>query len=148
MQSKGKHQRSEHETPSVAKTDLYKYKFSEWQASILLRQLLKLGEIFEKRQALYSYYDTHINNDIIKKPEINSDAVCCRYAVLVEERDCFYNECINAGVDLDFSHCSLGCPNSFTKEHQMADQILNLPFDINLSRNEINHVVAVVNSIK
>ncbi len=148
MQSKGKHQRSEHETPSVAKTDLYKYKFSEWQASILLRQLLKLGEIFEKRQALYSYYDTHINNDILKKPEINSDAVCCRYAVLVNERDRFYDECIKAGVDLDFSHCYLGCPNSFTKEHQMADQILNLPFDINLSRKELNQVVAVVNSIK
>lgn len=148
MESKGKHQRSEHETPSVTKTDLYKYKFAEWQASILLRQLLKLGEIFEKRQALYSYYDTQINNDLIKKPEINSDAVCCRYAILVNERNRFYDECIKAGIDLDFSHCSLGCPNSFIKEHQMANQILNLPFDINLSLKELNQVVAVVNSIK
>ena len=148
MESKGKHQRSEHETPSATKSDLYKYRFAEWQASILLRQLLKLGEIFEKRQAIYSYYDTHINNDIVKKPEMNSDAVCCRYAVLVEERDRFYKECVKAGVDLDFSHCSLGCQNSFKKEHQMANQILNLPFDINLSRKELDQVVIVVNSIK
>lgn len=148
MESKGKHQRSEHESPSATKTDLYKYKFSEWQASILLRQLLKLGKIFEKRQVLYSYYDAQINNDIVKTPEINSDAVCCRYAILVKERDRFYDECIKAGVDLDFSHCSLGCPNSFTKEHKMADQILNLPFDVNLSRKELDHVVAVVNSVK
>ncbi len=148
IESKGKHQRSEHDKPSATKTDLYKYKFAEWQAAILLRQLLKLGEMFEKRQELYSFYDTQINNDIIKKPEINSDAVCCRYAILVKERDRFYYECIKAGVDLDFSHCRLGCPNSFTKEHQMANQILNLPFDINLSRNELNQVVAVVNSIK
>lgn len=148
MESKSKHQRSEHETPSATKTDLYKYRFAEWQAAILLRQLLKLGEIFEKRQELYSFYDTQINNDIIKKPEINSDAVCCRYAVLVKERDRFYYECIKAGVDLDFSHCKIGCPNSFAKEHQMANQILNLPFDINLSRKELNQVVAVVNSIK
>ncbi len=148
MESKGKHQRSEHVAPSATKTDLYKYRFTEWQAFILMRQLLKLDEIFEKRKALYSYYDTHINNDLIKKPEIKSDAVCCRYAVLVEERDRFYNECISAGVDLDFSHSSLGCPSSFTKEHQMANQILNMPFDINLSRKELEKIVGVVNSIK
>lgn len=148
MESKGKHHRSEHETPSATKTDLYKYRFAEWQAYILLRQLLKLGEIFEKRQALYSYYDTHINNYLLKKPIIISDAVCCRYAVLVEERDRFYDKCINEGVDMDFSHCSLGCPNSFKKEHQLANQVLNLPFDINLSRKEIEQVVTVVNSLK
>lgn len=148
MESKGKHQRSEHEAPSTIKTDLYKYKFTEWQASILLQQLLKLGELFEKRQTLYSYYNTHINNDIIKKPEINSDAVCCRYAILVEDRDRFYHECIKAGIDMDFSHSSLGCPRSFKKEHQIANRILNLPFDINLSRKELEQVVTVVNSIK
>ena len=148
MESKGKHQRSEHEVPSATKTDLYKYRFAEWQASILQRQLLKLDEIFEKRQELYTYYDSRINNDIVKKPEINSDAVCCRYAVLVKERNIFYDACIKAGVDLDFSHCTVGCPNSFIHEHQMANQILNLPFDINLSRKELNQVVAVVNSIK
>ena len=43
MEFKGKHQRSEHETPSATKTDLYKYRFADWQASILLLQLLKLG---------------------------------------------------------------------------------------------------------
>lgn len=148
MESKGKHQRSEHEVPSATKTNLYKYRFAEWQAFILMRQLLKLDEVFEKRKALYSYYDTHINNDIIKKPELNSNSVCCRYAVLVKERDRIYDKCIRAGVDLDFSHCRLGCPNSFTKEHQMAKQILNLPFDINLSRKELERIVTVVNSIK
>lgn len=148
MESKGKHQRSEHEAPSTIKTDLYKYKFTEWQASILLQQLLKLGELFEKRQTLYSYYNTHINNDIIKKPEINSDAVCCRYAILVEDRDRFYHECIKAGIDMDFSHSSLGCPNSFIKEHQIASKVLNLPFDINLSKKELKQIVKVVNSIK
>ena len=148
MESKGKHQRSEHETPSVAKTDLYKYRFAEWQASILLRQLLKLGEIFEMRQALYSYYDTNINNDIVKKPEINPDAVCCRYALLVEERDRFYNNCINAGVDLDFSHCSLGCPPAYSQEHQIAKDILNVPFYSEISIKEMEKVVSVINSIR
>ena len=148
MESKGKHQRSEHETPSIVKTELYNYKFSEWQAAILMRQLQNLSEIIQKRKTIYSYYDKHINNEIVKKPVLSSDSVCCRYAILVEERDRFYNECLDAGVDLDFSHCCLGCPNSFVNEHQIANKVLNLPFDINLSKKELKQIVNVVNSIK
>lgn len=148
MESKGKHQKSEHEKPSAIKTDLYKYKFAEWQANILLRQLQKLNDIFQKRKRLYTYYDVQIQNKIIKKPQEDPEAVCCRYAILVDNRESFYTKCIVTGVDLDFSHCNLGCPNSFSEEHKMANQVLNLPFDINLSEKELKYVVKVVNSIK
>ena len=148
MESKGKHQKSEHEKPSAIKTDLYNYKFSEWQAAILLRQLQKLEAIFQKRKSLYAYYETRIGNNIIRKPQMNPDAVCCRYAILVEDREFFYKKSIDAGVDMDFSHCSLGCPDSFVREHEMSKNVLNLPFDINLSSKEIEYVVKVVNSIK
>ena len=42
IDSKGKLQLTEHEKPAEEKTDLYKYRFAEWQASILLKQLKKL----------------------------------------------------------------------------------------------------------
>ena len=148
MELKGKHQKSEHEKPSAIKTDLYKYKFSEWQAAILLWQLQKLEAIFQKRKSLYAYYETRIGNNIIRKPQMNPDAVCCRYAILVEDREFFYKKSIDAGVDMDFSHCSLGCSESFVREHEMSKNVLNLPFDINLSSKEIEYVVKVVNSIK
>ena len=146
--SKGKLQKTEHEIPSEKKTSLYSHQFSEWQATILLNQLNQQDKLFAKRKELYAYYDSRIDNPSIKKPIANNDAVCCRYAIQVENRNDFYKECINQGVDMDFSHCSLGCPESFKEEHAIAGKILNLPYYYDLSEQEINKVVRVVNSIK
>ena len=146
--SKGKLQKTEHEKPSDKKTDLYSYQFSEWQAVILLRQLKKLDKIIAKRKELYDFYDKKIDNPVVKKPILNNDAVCCRYAIQVENRNEFYRECVRQGVDMDFSHCSLGCPKSFVDEHKMASQILNIPFNTNLTKKEVSKVIEVLNSIK
>lgn len=146
--SKGKFQKTEHENPSDRKTDLYLNQFSEWQAVILLCQLKRLDQIFEKRKELYQIYNEQIINPLVKKPVSNQDAVCCRYAILVEERNEFYRKCVKRGVDMDFSHCSLGCPKSFVDEHKMASQILNIPFNTNLTKKEVSKVIEVLNSIK
>ena len=147
IQSKGKIQLTGHEKPSDNKTALYSYKFSEWQASILLKQLLQLKRLFEKRKELYQMYNEQINNPLVKKPAYDEDAVCCRYAVLVEKRDEFYQECVRQGVDMDFSHCSLGCPEDYKDEHMIALQILNIPFNTNLTKREVRRVIEVVNRI-
>lgn len=148
IHSKGKIQKTEHEKPSEKKTDLYSYRFSEWQAFILLKQLKRLNQIFEKRKELYQLYNEQIINPLVKKPICNEDAVCCRYAILVEKRNEFYHKCVKKGVDMDFSHCSLGCPESFEEEHKMASQILNIPLNTNLTKKEVKKVIEVVNSIK
>lgn len=148
IQSKGKIQKTEHEKPSEIKTDLYSYRFSEWQAFILLKQLKKINQIFEKRKELYQIYNEQIINPLIKKPVYMKDTVCCRYAVLVEKRNEFYQECVKQGVDMDFSHCSLGCSESYEEEHNMASQILNIPLNTNLTKKEVKKVIEVVNSIK
>ena len=145
--SKGKLQKTEHEKPSDKKTALYSYQFSEWQAVILLRQLKCLDKIFAKRKVLYDFYDKKISNPAVKKPITDIDAVCCRYAIQVVNRNEFYRECVKQGVDMDFSHCSLGCPDSFMDEHTIADRILNLPYYYDLSEKEINKVIRTVNSI-
>lgn len=147
IQSKGKFQKTEHEKPSEQKTVLYSYRFSEWQAYILAKQLRNLDKLFQRRKELYRYYDEHITNPLLIKPTVCEDAVCCRYAVLVEQRDKFYQECVRQGIDMDFSHCSLGCPDTFEKEHTMAKRILNLPYYYDLSRKERERIVKVVNSI-
>lgn len=148
IQSKGKTQKTEHEKPSEKKTALYSYWFSEWQAFILLKQLKRLNQIFEKRKELYQLYNEQIINPLVKKPIYNEDAVCCRYAILVEKRNEFYYKCVKQGVDMDFSHCSLGCPESYEEEHKMASQILNIPLNPNLTKKEVKKVIDVVNSIK
>lgn len=147
IQSKGKFQKTEHEKPAEQKTTLYSYRFSEWQAYILIKQLKRLDALLKRRKELYRYYDEHIINPLLIKPAVCEDAVCCRYAVLVEQRDKFYQECVKQGVDMDFSHCSLGCPDTFEKEHTMAKRILNFPYYYDLSRKERERIVKVVNSI-
>lgn len=146
--SKGKLQKTEHKKPSDKKTALYSYRFSEWQAYILLKQLKRLDQICEKRKSLYQHYDKSIVNPLVKKPTRVDDAVCCRYAVLLDRRNDFYKECVKRGVDMDFSHCSLGCPESYEEEHKMARQILNIPFNTNLTKREIQKIIIVVNNIK
>lgn len=145
--SKGKLQKTEHEKPSEKKTDLYSYHFSEWQAVILLRQLKRLDQIFAKRKELYDFYDKNICNQSVKKPIIDINAVCCRYAIQIENRNEFYRQCVNQGVDMDFSHCSLGCPDSFDSEHRIANRILNLPYYYDLSEREKEKVIRVINTI-
>jgi len=148
IQSKGKFQKTEHEKPADKKTALYSYRFSEWQAYILAKQLRNLDKLFQRRKELYRYYDEHITNHLLIKPTVCEDAVCCRYAVLVEQRDKFYQECVRQGIDMDFSHCSLGCPESYEEEHKMARQILNIPFNTSLTEKEVQKIISVVNSIK
>lgn len=145
---KGKLQRTEHEVPSGEKTDFYKYRFAEWQAYFLWKQLENLEKIIERRKFIYSYYDKHINNSLVKKPIINPEAVCTRYAIQVLDRKSFYKKCLDKGVDMDFSHCCIGCPSDFVEEHKLADSVLNLPFYYELSDNEMKKVVEVVNSIR
>lgn len=144
---KGKLQRTEHEKPSEKKTDFYKVRFTEWQASILLTQLKKLDEILQKRKEVYAYYDAHINNPLLTKPIHYPNAVCTRYAVLADDRKAFYKKCVEQGVDMDFSHCTIGCPEEFLVEHSVADRILNLPFYYDMSEREMKKVVKVVNGI-
>lgn len=148
IDSKGKLQLTEHEKPAEEKTDLYKYRFAEWQASILLKQLKKLNAIMDKRKELFAYYEKNINNPLIKKPLHDDNAVCCRYAIQVEHRTDFYHQCVKQGVDLDFSHCSLGCPPAYSKEHHIAKEILNVPFYSEISIKEMEKVVSVINSIR
>lgn len=145
---KGKLQRTEHEKPSKKKTDFYKVRFSEWQAAILLVQLKKLDKIIQKRKDVYAYYDAHIDNPLLTKPVHYKNAVCTRYTVLTDYRKSFYKKCVEQGVDMDFSHCSIGCPEDFSEEHAIADRILNLPFYYDMSDKEIERIVNVVNNIR
>lgn len=147
IDSKGKLQKTEHEKPAEKKTPLYSYQVAEWQAVILLRQLKCLEELFAKRRELYAYYDKHIHNPLVQKPPVDENAVCCRYAIQVKERKAFYKACVKNEVDMDFSHCSLGCPASFETEHQMAACILNLPYYYDLSKKEIGKIINTVNYI-
>lgn len=103
--------------PGIAKeqNDFYRHAFSEWQASILYTQLQRLSENIQSRREVYSYYDKYIDNPLCIKPNINREAVCTRYAILVSDKDEFILKCRELGVDLDESHSELVCPPPLCK---------------------------------
>ena len=148
IDAKGKLQNTVHEKPIEQKNEMYSYRFSEWQATILLPQLKMLDCLMDKRKKIYAYYDRAIQNALIQKPIVDVNAVCCRYTIQVKKREDFYKKCVKKGVDMDFSHCFLACPESFKMEHMMAQKILNLPFYYDLSKKELEKIILVVNAIR
>lgn len=145
---KGKLQRTEHEAIAAKMEDSYLYFFSEWQASILLPQIEKMKKIMGKRKRIFETLDKRVNNSLLKKPHWCSVEVCCRYPVLVKDRIAFYKACLQKGVDMDFSHSALACDLSFEEEHEMANEVLDLPFYYDMTDQELDKVINVVNSIK
>ena len=97
---------------------------------------------------VYEYYDKYIKNHQVRKPILNKDAVCIRYAIRVPQRDDFYWSCVNNGVDAGFSFRNIAAPESFNQSHQMADEVLNLPYYYDITEQEMDKVVKVINNIQ
>lgn len=58
-----------------------------------------------------------------------------------------YKACLQKGVDMDLSHSALACDLSFEEEHEMANEVLDVPFYYDMTEQELDKVVKVVNSI-
>lgn len=142
------YQRRGHDSVKNNPDEAYTSPFAEWQAYILFKQLCRLEQIIEHSKKVYAYYDKNIHNSLIEKPRAVKDAVCCRYPIYVKEKHAFYHECVKRGVDLDFSHTVLTCPDCYIDERKMADEVLNIPLYYDLSDQDMERVVNIVNSIQ
>ena len=147
MGRKGKMQLSDHRKPDLTMTEFYNHGFYEWQASIAVPQIKQLRKIIQKRQEIYEYYDKNISNPNVIKPVIDSFAVCIRYSIKVNNKIEVYKKCVKEGVDMGFSFNYIAAPVNMRREHQICEEVLNLPYYYNMSRSEIKKVVEVVNQI-
>lgn len=148
MDRKGQIQLEDHARIDRNLGEFYTHNFYDWQATIALRQFKHIDELIIQRQKVYNYFDTHIKNVSIEKPNIFHDAVCIRYAVLTKNKKGFYKECVRRGVDLGFSFNSVACPPECKEEHMISEDILNIPAYYNLSETECKNITTVINSIK
>ena len=134
-----------HSTPSLELSDFYQYTFSEWQASIAVKQVQRIKDIITKRKSIYEYYDRNLHNNLILKPIACNSASCIRYSVRVENRDNFYWYLIRNGIDGGFSFRNIAAPNEYVDEHHIANTVLNIPFYASLKKKEIEKVVKIIN---
>lgn len=147
LESRGKLHFSEHNNPDAPMDASYQYAMSEWQSYILDKQLARLKSYVEKRKELFRIFENSISNPLIIKPQIQDDVCCCRYTIRVKDRERFYKQCLRKGIDMDFSHSYIASPNEFIKEHNLCNEILNIPFYPNLKDSETKRIVDVLNSI-
>lgn len=148
MGRKGKMHIEESSKINMELSEFYTHGFYEWQAYITYPQLKMINEIITKRSLIYSYYEKNLNNSLINKPPYDIDSTCIRYTLQVENQKEFYQYCLQRGIDMGFSFNHISSPDSYTEEHKMAEEILNIPFYFNLSQKEMEKVVNVINSYK
>lgn len=128
--------------------ETYRHPFYDWQAKVLYKQLKMLPQIIKERKELFDYFDKRLNSSLFRKPIINSEATCCRYTIRVKNREVFYKQCVNKGVDMDFSFNHIICPDDFHEERMIADEILNIPFYVGMKESERAYIVDTLNSIR
>ena len=148
MQRKGQMQLDDHGHLDLNLGEFYTHGFYEWQASIALPQFRALEQIIQKRQRIYKLYDDKISNPLINKPLYSNDNACIRYAIQVKNKKSFYEKCLSLGLDMGFSFNHIASPDDFVEEHNIAAEVLNVPYYYNLSEKETRHVVEVINKIK
>lgn len=126
----------------------YKRGFYEWQASVVLNQFAQLSWIFSDRKRLFEQYNSLINNPNVQKPFFSPDSVNIRYAIQVKNRELFIQHCRRNGIQVGKGYKKLYCPENYTEERLLSQQIVYLPFGNNYSDKEIMKVVSVINTVQ
>ena len=138
----------EHNELSDNKDYTYYLRMPEWKYALLLQQTKQLDQIINRKRYIFDFYDRVLNNSEVVKPLCMSDAVCCRYTIRVKDRRFFYEKCLKSGIGLEYSHKFIAAPNEFKYEHQMADEIVNLPFYYRLRDSELKNIIKTINAFK
>ena len=126
----------------------YKRGFYEWQAYVVSKQFEKLNGIMTARLEMFKEYERWIDNPLVLKPVYNEDAVNIRYAIQVEDRKSFIEHCRRNKIQVGKGYKKLMCPDTYTVEKKISNDIVYLPFGSEYSHKEIQKVIYVVNSYK
>ena len=138
----------------------YNYRMTNIAGAIGLCQLEKLTLMNAKRKKTAAYYDMHINNELISKPEAVDGHVYHQYTVRVArgKRDTFIEylteKKIGHGVFYPLTIPEQKCyaQYNFATDYPVADmiksEVVSLPIHPGLTDDEIQQVTEVVNAFR
>lgn len=133
------------------KNEFYLYDLAEWQAEIALSQVQNITSIVSQRRSLYADFHQKLHGcRSFRLPPADKvgEWACIRFPLLVSQHKLqFYRKAVRRGVDFAFSFTFLGCPSEFTTARRVADQVVDIPFYLKLSRAEIARIVEVLREI-
>ncbi|NND35426.1 MAG: DegT/DnrJ/EryC1/StrS family aminotransferase [Saprospiraceae bacterium] len=129
------------------------------QAAVLNVKLNHLNTWNQKRRSVAKFYLDNITNEVITLPILNTDSesVFHLFVVTVEDRDDFRSYLNDKKIDIGL-HYPVPChlqkvyqdlgytKGDFPKSEYLADHCVSLPMFAELSQQEIDHVVSVINS--
>lgn len=126
----------------------YRHRMAEWQARIALPQVLALDEIVATRRRTYAEYQRRLGRlRWLRRPPADHAAewACIRFPVLVPGGKLgIYERAVDMGVDFAFSFTFIGAPASCERAHQVAREVLDLPYYEKLSSAELHRVTEVL----
>lgn len=138
--------------PSAKKTEYYKYRFSDWQAAVVLPQLRKLPQLIERRRQLYADLLrslTGLKAFVLPQDDPSRQWACVRFPILVRgDKMLYYKRGLRLAVDMGFSFSSLATPRGHDAAWAVADKVLNLPFYDRLSPRELERMIAALKRLE
>jgi dTDP-4-amino-4,6-dideoxygalactose transaminase len=128
--------------------EFYRYDLSNWQAYIASRQVCRIEEIIEARRRRYSRLLDGLDGCRAFEPpprDKASEWACIRFPIRVRgDKIAYYNKAIRHGIDFAFSFTFIACPDSFSNAKRLADSVLDLPFYLKMSDDDLQRVVRVL----
>jgi dTDP-4-amino-4,6-dideoxygalactose transaminase len=129
----------------------YLDQLAEWQAELLLPQIVRLDSIVETRRRQYSMYSRRLqgSKNFSLPPEDHlGEWSPIRYPIrILGSKMNFYREATKRGVDFAFSFTFIATPTELVRSHRLADSVLDLPFYDRLSDSELERVVDVMRKL-
>jgi dTDP-4-amino-4,6-dideoxygalactose transaminase len=134
----------------VTNLDRYRQRMQSWQAHLVCRQLLNLSEITARRREIFNRYRSGLTErgvSRIPNPVGVGDA-CARFVFCCTgDRGRVLRRAAAKGIDFGVAFSCIEAPEQFHVEHEVARSIINLPLYPQLSDDNIQQVLDVVNTL-
>jgi len=133
----------------------YKYHMNNINASIGLKNLEVINHIIHQHVVNSDYYDSNINNQYVKKMDkpFETFSASWIYSMLVKDRKKFIKYMNKNGISADRVHVrndTYSVFKNFKKQDTnltiFDNQLVNIPVGWWLTKEEVNHIVKVVNN--
>jgi dTDP-4-amino-4,6-dideoxygalactose transaminase len=132
-------------------TDFYVDEMAEWQAYLASKQFERLEHIIKNRQKVYAeFYSGLLDCPSIElpPPDKHQEWSCIRFPIRVKgDKIAFYKAANRKGVDFAFSFTFIAAPQHMKQSHSIANAILDLPFYVKMTDEEVRRTIRVIRSL-
>ncbi len=130
---------------------LYQYSLSPMEATLGLMNLKRVERILRRRWEIACQYDEGLGElKGLRLPVVPAGSFCSwmRFParVLFQDKRDFYSRCLVKGLDLGFTY-SYSCSDRCANAQLAGRQVVNLPLNSSLKRDEVIRIIRIVRDV-